>query len=74
VPTLAFEDLPDTVARVPLAEPLERAIGVAVLPSSLKVPAVRAFLGVLKARFPESALPHFRLTKPLQNTLTTTEA
>lgn len=57
VPTLAFEDLPDTVARVPLAEPLKRTIGIALLPQSLKVPAVRAFLGTLKKQFPESSLP-----------------
>lgn len=57
VPELAFKDLPDSVARVPLSEPLERIIGVAILPSSLKVPAVRAFLGALKQQFPESNLP-----------------
>lgn len=57
VPTLAFLDLPDNVVRVPLAEPLERVIGVTILPSSLKIPAVRAFLGALKRHFPESSLP-----------------
>lgn len=57
VPELAFLDLPENVIRVPLAEPLERTIGVAIMPTSLKVPAVRAFLGALKTRFPESTLP-----------------
>lgn len=57
VPELAFRDLPDTVARVPLAEPLGRTIGVAISPVNLKVPAVRAFLDALKADFPDSSLP-----------------
>lgn len=57
VPELAFRELPENVVRVPLAEPLERTIGVAILPQSLKIPAVRAFLGALKTQFPESALP-----------------
>ena len=60
VPELAFKDLPDSVARVPLSEPLERIIGVAILPQNLKVPAVRAFLGVLKQQFPESGLPELK--------------
>lgn len=60
VPELAFKDLPDSVARVPLSEPLERIIGVAILPSSLKVPAVRAFLEALKQQFPESRLPELK--------------
>lgn len=60
VPELAFRDLPDSVVRAPLSEPLERTIGVAILPQSLKVPAVRAFLGTLKKQFPESALPELR--------------
>lgn len=57
VPELAFLDLPENVVRVPLAEPLERTVGVTILPSSLKIPAVRAFLGALKRQFPESSLP-----------------
>ena len=56
-PELAFRELPESVVRVPLAEPLERTIGVAILPQSLKIPAVRAFLGALKVQFPESTLP-----------------
>lgn len=60
VPELAFRDLPDTVARVPLAEPLVRTIGVAISPQSLKIPAVRVFLDALKAQFPESGVPAFR--------------
>lgn len=57
VPELAFLDLPENVLRVPLAEPLERTIGVAIMPASLKIPAVRAFLGALKTQFPGSTLP-----------------
>lgn len=60
VPELAFRDLPDTVLRVPLAEPLERTLGVAVLPQSLKIPAVRVFLDALRVQFPESGVPTFR--------------
>lgn len=60
VPELASRDLPDTVLRVPLAEPLERLLGVAIAPQSLKVPAVRAFLDALRVQFPESGLPTFR--------------
>ena len=60
VPELAFLDLPENVMRVPLAEPLARTIGVAIMPASLKIPAVRAFLGALKAQFPESTLPPLR--------------
>ncbi len=63
VPELAFRDLPDSVARVPLTEPLVRTIGVAILPGSLKIPAVRAFLGVLKEQFPD-ALPDLKLPLP----------
>lgn len=59
VPELAFRDLPDSVARVPLTEPLARTIGVAILPHNLKVPAVRAFLSTLKKQFPE-ALPDLK--------------
>lgn len=40
--------------RTPLNEPLARTIGVAILPQNLKVPSVRAFLGVLKEQFPAS--------------------
>ena len=60
VPELAFRDLPDTVLRVPLAEPLTRTLGVATLPQSLKIPAVRVFLDALRVQFPESGVPTFR--------------
>ena len=60
VPELAFRDLPDTVLRVPLAEPLERTLGVAIAPQSLKIPAVRVFLDALRVQFPESGVPTFR--------------
>ncbi len=60
VPELAFRDLPDSVARAPLIEPLERTLGVAILPQSLKVPAVRVFLTTLREQFPGSALPELK--------------
>ena len=40
---------------------LERPIYVAILPGSLKIPAVRAFLNVLKMQFPASELPRLEL-------------
>lgn len=64
VPELAFRDLPDTVLRVPLAEPLVRTIGVAIAPQSLKVPVVRVFLNALRVQFPESGLPTFERLEP----------
>jgi DNA-binding transcriptional LysR family regulator len=57
VPSLILEQLPEAVQVVPLEQPFERLIGVAVLPGSLKIPAVRAFLRALKRQFPESAVP-----------------
>lgn len=40
-----------------LAEAPERRVGVAVVPSALKAPAVRAFLLALRRRFPKSEIP-----------------
>ncbi len=60
VPELAFRDLPNTVLRVPLAEPLTRTLGVAISPQSLKIPAVRVFLDALRVQFPESRVPTFQ--------------
>lgn len=54
---LAIDELPSNVKAVPIDDTLERTIYVAILPSSLKVPAVRAFLKVLKTHYPESELP-----------------
>lgn len=57
VPSLAIDAVPAEVRVVELAEPLERTIGIALLPSSLKVPAVRSFLTTLRHRFPQSDIP-----------------
>ena len=40
-----------------LEEPLERSLGVALLPGALKVPAVRVFLSALRAMLPDSEVP-----------------
>ena len=59
LPELAIDELPANVKVLPMHEPLERIIHVALLPGSLKMPAVRAFLTVLKKQFPESDVPAF---------------
>ena len=57
LPELAIEELPSTVKVISPDIDLERPIYVAILPSSLKVPAVRVFLQALKKRYPDSELP-----------------
>jgi len=57
LPELAIDELPKNVKAIPTETPLERPIYTAILPTSLKVPAVRAFIKALKKRFPESELP-----------------
>ena len=61
LPELAIDKLPDNVKAVKTETPLERPIYVAILPSSLKVPAVRVFLQALKKRFPESEVPSLKV-------------
>lgn len=56
LPELAAQPLPDQVRTVPLRG-LVRPINVVLPPHGLKVPAVRALLGVVKERFPTSELP-----------------
>ena len=65
LPEFAIDELPSNVKVVPLDSLLERIIYVAIAPESLKVPAVRAFLSVLKGQFPESDLPRLELDVPL---------
>ena len=66
LPELAVDALPENVKMVPTDMPLERPIYLALLPSSLKIPAVRAFLSVLKKQFPESDLPRLELPPKTQ--------
>ena len=61
LPELAIDTLPSSVKAVPLASALKRPIYLSLLPSSLKVPAVRIFLSALKTQFPESELPQLAL-------------
>lgn len=64
LPEFAIDALPENVKAIPLDQLLERPIYIALLPSSLKIPAVRAFLGLLKAQFPESAVPRLDVALP----------
>ncbi|MDZ7704194.1 MAG: LysR family transcriptional regulator [Trueperaceae bacterium] len=57
LPSLAIDDAPAGVKQVPLRRPLSRTIALALLPSVLKVPAVRVFLQTLKTQFPGSDVP-----------------
>ena len=61
LPELAIDVLPENVKMVPTNVPLERPIHIALLPSSLKIPAVRVFLAALKKQFPESEIPRLEL-------------
>ena len=68
LPEFAIDELPQNVKVVPLDRLLERVIYVAIAPSSLKVPAVRVFFGVLKTQFPDSDLPRLEVrSAPLRN-------
>lgn len=62
LPEFAIDELPESVKVVPLDAPLERVIYVATLPSSLKIPAVRAFLSVIKTQFPQSEVPRLEVS------------
>lgn len=61
VPELVIDHLPDGVARLPLERPLERTISVALPEDGLRLPTARAFLSVLRARYPDSGIPAFAL-------------
>ena len=57
LPELALDELPKNIKAIPTETALERPIYTAILPASLKIPAIRAFIKALKKRFPESELP-----------------
>ena len=65
LPEFAIDTLPDNVKAIPLDELLERPIYVALLPSSLKIPAIRAFLNLLKIQFPDSEVPRLEVKQPI---------
>lgn len=52
--------VPDGVHLLELEQPLDRAFLIAIQPESLKVPAVRAFLGVLGELYPDASVPPFK--------------
>ena len=57
MPAFAADALPEGVKCVPTDVTLERPVYVSILPASLKIPAVRAFLGALREAYPESEIP-----------------
>jgi DNA-binding transcriptional LysR family regulator len=57
LPRSAATSLPETVALLEVDDPPVRVLTVGIAPTSLKVPAVRAFLGELGTRYPETCLP-----------------
>ncbi len=63
-PGLACRMLPDGVTAVPFDETFERQVLFAVSPGNLKIPAVRAFVRILKEFFPESELPDLSVRIP----------
>jgi len=61
LPELAIDEPPKTAKIVDIEGCLERGIGVSILPSMLKVPAIRAFLNCLKDMYPKSDIPSLDL-------------
>ncbi len=61
LPELAIDEPPKTAKIVEIEGGLERGIGVSILPSMLKVPAIRVFLTYLKEMYPESDVPTLNL-------------
>lgn len=57
LPELAVGVLPPGVRQVDLSEQIERSVGVALAPSSLKIPSVRAFLRVVRRLYPDGEVP-----------------
>ena len=61
LPEFAIDTLAENVKAIALDHLLERPIYIALLPSSLKIPAVRAFLNLLKQQFPASEVPRLEV-------------
>jgi DNA-binding transcriptional LysR family regulator len=59
MPALTVDSLPGT-RTLPLADQVDRRLGVAVLPKAMKTPAVRVFLERLREMFPDCAVPPLR--------------
>jgi len=60
---LAIDELPENVKIVPMDSLLERDISIAIAPESLKVPAIRVFLSLLKETYPDSEIPSLNLNR-----------
>ena len=57
LPELAVGLLPPGLRQIGLSESIERSVGVALSPSSLKIPSVRAFLRVVRGIYPNGEIP-----------------
>ena len=57
MPSMAIDAVPAGACVVDLEEPITRTLGVALRPSSLKTPAVRAFLTAVRAAHPHGDVP-----------------
>jgi DNA-binding transcriptional LysR family regulator len=61
MPRFAVDFVPPGVKMLPLTEPLERHISIAVRQGALRLPAVKVFLNMLRQQIPHSDLPHFEM-------------
>ena len=57
MPSLTIDAVPQGARVVDLEEPIVRTLGVALRPSALKTPAVRAFLAAVRAEHPDGDVP-----------------
>jgi DNA-binding transcriptional LysR family regulator len=61
MPRFAVDFVPPEVKMLPLSQPLERHISIAVRQGALRLPAVKVFLNMLRQQIPHSDLPHFEM-------------
>lgn len=59
LPRTLARGLPEGVATLEVDDPPRRTLSVAIAPTGLKVPAVRALLAHMAGRYPEAGLPPF---------------
>jgi DNA-binding transcriptional LysR family regulator len=57
MPSMSIDAVPQGARVVDLEEPMARTLGVALSASSLKMPAVRAFLGAVRDAHPQGEVP-----------------
>lgn len=61
MPRFAVDFVPLGVKMLPLSQPLERQVSVALRQGALRLPAVKLFLNMLRQQIPHSDLPHFEM-------------